>query len=209
MDWIKQISTSSVPRMTTTRQTLLLACQPNRLDAMGQALAQFPEIRHTIRTRGSRAVAEAVLPVHGPRRPPDSTPPRPPGFAWRATCPLDRLLWAPGFGGSASTPFEVLIWLYIYTISGMAKVTLSIDGRVLGKIRERAVRKRGKLRSLSEEIEEILRDSLANDQVLEGLKALCCGRDDHFVTFDEVDAAVFPGAPPAEEILRNMRRHRA
>jgi len=91
----------------------------------------------------------------------------------------------------------------------MAKVTLSIDGQLLAKVRERAVRKRGKLRSLSEEIEEVLRDSLANEQVLEGLKVLCCGRDDHFVTFDTVDAVDFSGAPPAEDILRAMRRHRA
>lgn len=91
----------------------------------------------------------------------------------------------------------------------MSKVTLSIDGQVLAKVRERAVRKRGTLRGLSEEIEEILRDSLANDQVLEGLKGLCCGRDNHFVTFDEVDAVDFAGAPPAEEILRKMRQHRA
>jgi len=90
----------------------------------------------------------------------------------------------------------------------MAKVTLSIDARVLAKVRERAVRKRGTLRGLSEEIEEVLRDSLANDQVIEGLKALCCGRDDHFVTFDDVDAVDFPGSPPAEEVLRQMRRHR-
>ena len=91
----------------------------------------------------------------------------------------------------------------------MAKVTLSIDGQVLAKIRERAVRRRGNLRSLSAEVEEVLRDSLANDQVLEGLKALCCGRDDHFVTFDDVDAVDFPGAPSAEQVLRDMRRHRA
>ena len=90
----------------------------------------------------------------------------------------------------------------------MAKVTLSIDARVLAKVRERAVRKRGTLRGLSEEIEEVLRDSLANDQVIEGLKALCCGRDDHFVAFDDVDAVDFSGSPPAEEVLRQMRRHR-
>jgi hypothetical protein len=91
----------------------------------------------------------------------------------------------------------------------MAKVTLSIDGRILAKVRERAVRNRGKLRSLSEEIEDLLRDSLANEQVLEGLKGLCCGRDDHFVTFDAVDAVDFSGTPAAEEVLREMRRHRA
>ena len=101
------------------------------------------------------------------------------------------------------------IWRYVYTTNGMAKVTLSIDGQILAKVRERAVRRRGKLRGLSEEIEEVLRDSLANDQVLEGLKALCCGRDDHFVAFDDVDAVDFSGAPPAEQVLRDMRRHRA
>jgi len=90
----------------------------------------------------------------------------------------------------------------------MSKVTLSIDGEVLQEIRERAVRKRGKLRSLSEEVESILRDSLANRQVLEGLKAICCGRDDHFVTFDEVKAEEFPGTPSAEAIIREMRRKR-
>lgn len=91
----------------------------------------------------------------------------------------------------------------------MAKVTLSIDDRILAKVRERAVRKRAKLRALSEEIEDVLRDSLATDEALEGLKALCCGRDDHFTTFEEVDAIEFPGAPPAEKVLRRMRRHRA
>jgi len=39
------------------------------------------------------------------------------------------------------------------------KVTLSIDDRVLAKVRERSVRRRGKLRGLSEEVEEVLRDS--------------------------------------------------
>ena len=100
------------------------------------------------------------------------------------------------------------ICLYVYTTNGM-KVTLSIDDGVLAKVRERSVRRRGKLRGLSEEVEEVLRDSLANDQVVEGLKAICCGRDDHFVSFDEVDAVDFPGAPPAEQVLREMRRHRA
>lgn len=98
--------------------------------------------------------------------------------------------------------------LDIYTANGMAKVTLSIDDEVLQEIRERAVKKRGKLRSLSEEVEEILRDSLANRQTLESLKVLCCGRDDHFVTFNEVKAEAFPGTPPAEEIVREMRRKR-
>jgi hypothetical protein len=91
----------------------------------------------------------------------------------------------------------------------MVKVTLSIDDLVLAKVRDRAIRKRGKLRGLSDEIEEVLRDSLANEQVLEGLKALCCGRDDHFLAFDDVDAVDFPGSPPAEAVLREMRRHRA
>lgn len=91
----------------------------------------------------------------------------------------------------------------------MTKVTLSIDAQVLGKVRERAVRRRKTLRGLSEEVEEVLRDSLAAEEALEGLKALCCGRDDHFVSFDDVDAVDFPGTPPAEDVLRGMRRRRA
>jgi AmiR/NasT family two-component response regulator len=91
----------------------------------------------------------------------------------------------------------------------MAKVTLSIDDQVLQKYLERAVRKSGRMRSLSQEVEEILRGRLANEQVLEGLKALCCGRDAHFATFDEIEAIEFRGTPPAEEVLRSMRRHRA
>lgn len=91
----------------------------------------------------------------------------------------------------------------------MTKVTLSIDAHVLEKVRERAVRRRKTLRGLSEEVEEVLRDSLAVEEVLEGLKGLCCGRDDHFLTFDDVDAADFPGTPPAEEVLRGMRRRHA
>lgn len=91
----------------------------------------------------------------------------------------------------------------------MTKVTLSIDEGVLRKVRERAVRRRGNLRALSGEVEEILRDSLANEQVLEGLKAVCCGRDDHFLMFDEVEAVDFPGTPPAERVLKDMRKHRA
>jgi len=129
----------------------------------------------------------------------------------------------PTQGGSADLPSESgllhhtkaeagagrkdYIHLYVYTTS-MAKVTLSIDDELLQKYREQAVRKRGKMRSLSEEVEEVLRDRLANRQVLDGLKAVCCGRDDHFVTFDEVVAERFPGTPPAEEIIREMRRRR-
>lgn len=90
----------------------------------------------------------------------------------------------------------------------MAKVTLSIDDALLQKYREQAVRRRGKMRSLSEEVEAILRDRLANQEVLEGLKALCCGRDDHFATFDEIEAIEFAGSPPAAAVLKEMRRHR-
>ncbi len=91
----------------------------------------------------------------------------------------------------------------------MTKVTLSLDEKLLAKLRERAVKKRGKLRSLSEEVGEILEDSLANEQVLEGLKELCCGRDDHYVTFDEVKAISLPSTPSSLEILKDMRKHRA
>lgn len=89
------------------------------------------------------------------------------------------------------------------------KVTLSIDEHVLAKVRERAVRKRGKLRGLSEEVEDVLRDSLSMDQALEGLKDLCCGRDDHFATYGDIKAEAFPGTPPAHEVLHQMRRSRA
>jgi len=95
-----------------------------------------------------------------------------------------------------------------YTYSGMTKVTLSLDDEVLRRTREQAVRRRGSMRSLSQEVEDALRARLANEEVLEGLKAICCGRDDHFVTFDEVVAEEFPGTPPAEEIIRHMRRRR-
>jgi len=89
------------------------------------------------------------------------------------------------------------------------KVTLSIDREVVERIRERAVGKRGNLRTLSEEVEDVLRDSLATEQVLEGLKAMCCGRQDHLVTFEDVDAADFPGAANSNQILRQMRRRGA
>jgi len=49
-------------RLRQTRLVLLLTCRPNRADAVGRALAKLPEIRWTIRTQGSRLVAEAVLP---------------------------------------------------------------------------------------------------------------------------------------------------
>ena len=48
-------------KLGQTRVILLVTCRPNQADAVGRALAKFPEIRWTIRTRGSRLVAEAVL----------------------------------------------------------------------------------------------------------------------------------------------------
>lgn len=49
-------------RLHQTRIVLLLRCRANVADSVGQALAKFPEVRWTIRTSGSRVVAEAVLP---------------------------------------------------------------------------------------------------------------------------------------------------
>jgi hypothetical protein len=89
-----------------------------------------------------------------------------------------------------------------------SKVTLSIDGSLLARVRERAVRKRGKLRSLSEEVEEALRDSFANEQLELALRELCCGRDDHIEVFSQVEAIDFGPGPSAQEIIREMRRRR-
>jgi Lrp/AsnC family leucine-responsive transcriptional regulator len=48
-------------RLRQTRLVVLLKCRPSKTDAIGQTLAKFPEVRWTIRTRGSRVVAEAVV----------------------------------------------------------------------------------------------------------------------------------------------------
>ncbi len=49
-------------RLHQARVVLVLTCRTNKADAVGRALAKFPEVRWTIRTRGSRVVAEGVLP---------------------------------------------------------------------------------------------------------------------------------------------------
>ena len=52
-------------KLRQTRVVLLVGTWPKRTDAVGQSLAKLPEIRWTMRMRGHRLVAEAVLPGAG------------------------------------------------------------------------------------------------------------------------------------------------
>ena len=50
-----------VERLRQVPLVLLLKCRPGDVDAVGKALASMPEVRWTVRTRGARIFAEAVL----------------------------------------------------------------------------------------------------------------------------------------------------
>ena len=50
-----------VERLRQLPVVLIAECHASKADAVGKALASMPEIRWTVRTRGSRILAEAVL----------------------------------------------------------------------------------------------------------------------------------------------------
>ena len=52
-------------RLGQTSLILDVKCQPAKADAVGDAIAAMPEVRWAVRTRGSRVLAEAVLPDGG------------------------------------------------------------------------------------------------------------------------------------------------
>ena len=88
-----------------------------------------------------------------------------------------------------------------------AKVSVYLDDRTIDRLRQRAVRQRGTMRSLSKEIEELITESFVLDE-LEA--ALAEGGEDEpaAVGFADVRPLKVSPGPSVTRMVRQEREHR-
>jgi hypothetical protein len=87
------------------------------------------------------------------------------------------------------------------------KVSLYLDERTIARLRQRAVRERGTMRSLSKEIEELVAESFVLDE-LEA--ALAEGHEGETVSmgFGDIRPLKVSPGPSATRMIRAEREHR-
>jgi hypothetical protein len=85
------------------------------------------------------------------------------------------------------------------------KISVYLDAQTIERLRQGAVRRRGTMRSLSKEIEELVRDSFALDE-LEG--ALAEDGEAAAVGFGDVQPLRLTPGPSVTRMVREEREHR-
>lgn len=89
----------------------------------------------------------------------------------------------------------------------MPKVSVYLDDRTLGRLRQEAVRRHGSLRSLSRELEEIVKESFVVEE-LEGALGEWTGEEAVVIGFADVKPLPVAPGPGLTEIVREEREHR-
>lgn len=89
----------------------------------------------------------------------------------------------------------------------MPKVSAYLNVRTIERLRREAVRRHGSLRSLSREIEEIVKESFVVD-VLESALAEWTGESASIVGFADVKPLDVAPGPTLTEMARQEREHR-
>lgn len=88
----------------------------------------------------------------------------------------------------------------------MAKVSLYLDDQTLERLRREAVRRHGSMRSLSREVEEIVRESFLADE-LEAALSEDAGAGG-VVGFADVKPLRLSPGPKVADMIRSEREHR-